>query len=49
MPVFYTMNPTTQISLPADTAVLVAVMSPPGDGGVTDPTRKVLFFAKFSH
>jgi hypothetical protein len=45
---FYTMQPTTQLSLPLNTPVLVAVMSPPDEKGWTDPSRKVLLFVKFS-
>lgn len=48
MPAFYTMQPTTQLSLPVDVPVLVAVMSPPDEKGWTDPSRKVLLFVKFS-
>jgi hypothetical protein len=48
MAAFYTMQPTTQISIPINTPVLVAVMSPPDDKGWTDPSRKVLLFVKFS-
>jgi len=48
MPAFYAMQPTTQVSLPLNTAVLVAVMSPPNEKGWTDPSRKVLLFVKFS-
>lgn len=48
MPRFHTMQPTTQLSLPLDTSVLVAVMSPPDESGWTDPSRKVLLFVKFS-
>lgn len=48
MPSFYTMQPTTRLSLPLDTAVLVAVMSPPDDKGWADASRKVLLFVKFS-
>lgn len=47
-PRFYTMQPTTSLSLPLNTPVLVAVMSPPDDKGWTDPSRKVLLFVKFS-
>jgi hypothetical protein len=48
MPRFYTMQPTTQLALPMNTPVLVAVMSPPDEKGWTDPSRKVLLFVKFS-
>lgn len=48
MAAFYTMQPTTQISIPINTPVLVAVMSPPDEKGWTDPSRKVLLFVKFS-
>lgn len=48
MPAFYTMQPTTQLSLPLNTHVLVAAMSPPDEKGWTDPSRKVLLFVKFS-
>lgn len=48
MPAFYSMQPTTQLSLPLDIPVLVAVMSPPDEKGWTDPSRKVLLFATFS-
>lgn len=48
MPAFYTMRPNTQLSLPVDVPVLVAVMSPPDEKGWTDPSRKVLLFVKFS-
>lgn len=47
MAAFYTMNPMTQLSLPAATPVLVAVMSPPGEDGRTDSSRKVLLFGEF--
>jgi hypothetical protein len=48
MPVFYAMKTTTQITLSAETAVLVSVMSPPDENGKVDPSRKVLLFVKFS-
>jgi hypothetical protein len=48
MPAFYTMQPTTQLSLPINISVLVAVMSPPNEEGWADPSRKVLLFVKFS-
>ena len=48
MAAFYTMQPMTQLSLPLNTPVLVAVMSPPNEKGWTDPSRKVLLFVKFS-
>lgn len=48
MPVFYSMQPTTQLSLPLNVPVLVAAMSPPDENGRTDPSRKVLLFVKFS-
>lgn len=48
MPAFYTMQPTTQLSLPLDTPVLVAAMSPADGEGWTDSSRKVLLFVKFS-
>lgn len=48
MPRFYTMQPTTQLALPMNTPILVAVMSPPDEKGWTDPSRKVLLFVKFS-
>lgn len=48
MAAFYTMLPTTQLSLPVDVPVLVAAMSPPDEKGWTDPSRKVLLFVKFS-
>ncbi len=48
MPAFYRMQSTTQLFLPLNVAVLVAVMSPPDDKGWTDPSRKVLLFVKFS-
>jgi hypothetical protein len=48
MPVIYRMAPTTQIALPMDTPVLVAVMSPPDEKGVIDSSKKVLLFVKVS-
>jgi hypothetical protein len=48
MAAFYAMQPTTQLALPVDVPVLVAVMSPPDEKGWTDPSRKVLLFVKFS-
>lgn len=48
MPRFYTMQPTTQLSIPLNSQVLVAVMSPPDESGWTDPSRKVLLFVRFS-
>jgi hypothetical protein len=48
MPVIYRMSPTTQVALPMDTPVLVAVMSPPDDKGVIDSSKKVLLFVKVS-
>lgn len=48
VPAFYRIQPSTQLSLPLDTPVLVAVMSPPDEKGWTDPSRKVLLFVKFS-
>jgi len=49
MPVFYVIKTTTQITLPAETPVLISVMSPPDENGVIDSSRKVLLFVKFSH
>jgi len=48
MPVFHAMKAITQVTLPLNTPVLVAVMSPPDEKGWTDPSRKVLLFAEFS-
>lgn len=48
MPVFYTMKPTTQMTIPLETPVLVSVMSPPDEKGWIDSTRKVLLFVKVS-
>ena len=48
MAAFYTMQPTTMLSLPLNTPVLAAVMSPPNENGWTDPSRNVLLFVKFS-
>lgn len=48
MAAVYWMNPTTQLSLPMDVPVLVAVMSPHDERGWTDPARKVLLFVKVS-
>ena len=47
-PVFYTMKATTQVSLPMNTPMLVAVMSPPNEEGWIDSSRKVLLFVKVS-
>ena len=49
MPVFYVMKTTTQITLQAETPVLISVMSPPDENGEIDSSRKVLLFVKFSH
>ncbi len=48
MPVFSVMKATTAVTLPFDTPVLVAVFSPPGEGGWIDPSRKVLLFVQVS-
>jgi len=45
---FYRMSPMTQLNLPLNIPILVAVMSPPNEKGWTDPARKVLLFVKFS-
>jgi hypothetical protein len=44
----YTMQQMTQLFLPLNIPVLVAVMSPPNGEGWADPSRKVLLFVKFS-
>jgi len=46
MPVFYTLRVYTSVTVMRDRPCLVAALSPKNDEGVTDPTRKVMVFAK---
>jgi hypothetical protein len=46
MPVFYTLRVYTSVTVMRDRPCLVAALSPKDDEGVTDPTRKVMVFAK---
>ena len=47
-PHLYEMQSTSQISVPMNVPTLVSIMSPPGEEGVTDTSRKVLLFLTVS-
>lgn len=47
-PRLYEMQSTSQVSVPMNVPTLVSIMSPPGEEGVTDTSRKVLLFLTVS-